>query len=82
MHQGFWRDIKYINHLIYTMNIMYIKKAVLLDIMVRSVNLSVLDIVKTTIHVTTSVVCVPTDVTMDGLEKTVQQVEQFISINK
>lgn len=64
------------------MNIIYFKKVVSPDIMVRSVNLSVLDIVKTTSHVTTSMVCVTTDVTMDGLEKTVQQVEQFISINK
>lgn len=62
------------------MNIIYFKKVVPPDILVRSVNLSVLDIVKTTIHVTTSVVCVTTDVTMDGLEKTVQQVEYINDI--
>lgn len=50
--------------------------------MVRSVNLSVLDIVKTTSHVATSMVCVTTDVTMDGLEKSVQQVEYVNDIQR
>lgn len=64
------------------MNIIYFKKVVPPDIMVRSVDLSVLDIVKTTSHVTTSMVCVTTDVTMDGLEKAVQQVEYINDIKR
>lgn len=59
------------------MNIIHFKKAVPLDIMVRSVNLSVSDIVKTTSHVTTSMVCVTADVTMGGPEKTVQKVNNL-----
>lgn len=50
--------------------------------MVRSVKLSVLVIVKTTSHVTTSMVCVTTDVTMDGLEKTVQKNVQKVDLDQ
>lgn len=42
--------------------------------MVKTVNQTVLDIVKITSLVTTSMVCVTTDVTMGGPEKTVQKV--------
>lgn len=45
--------------------------------MVKSVNHTVLDIVKITSHATTSMVCVTTDVMMDGPEKTVQKVNYF-----